>query len=176
MIKPFRISRSQERMLRAIHEHGDPLHGLEGSAEHGAAVQTRISLIRRGMTERERIARAHFEKERAAMLDVMRAQHGYLSFRSRAHPWLRGLERHGGATMMERAFEGFMALPEPGNASHRRQWWQALGYSDPEGLTYTECRERYRELARERHPDSGGTHEQMAELNAAIEEARRVLG
>lgn len=91
---------------------------------------------------------------------------------------LRGLERHGGATMMERAFEGFAALPEPGNASHVRLWWQVLGFTaDPSpgdnGLDHAEA--RYRQLARERHPDTGGTHHQMAELNAAIAQARKQL-
>jgi len=92
---------------------------------------------------------------------------------------LRGLERHGGATMMERAFEGFAALPEPGNASHRRKWWQVLGFTaEPtpgdNGYDYAEA--KFRELARTAHPDVGGSHEQMAELNAAIAEARKVLG
>jgi hypothetical protein len=34
----------------------------------------------------------------------------------------------------------------------------------------------YRRLARERHPDNGGSHDAMAELNRAIEEARKALG
>jgi hypothetical protein len=34
---------------------------------------------------------------------------------------LRQLERHGGGTMMERAYEGFAALPAP------KRWWEVLG-------------------------------------------------
>jgi hypothetical protein len=37
---------------------------------------------------------------------------------------LRQMERHGGAVMMERAFEGFTALPKPTGAD----WWDAGGY------------------------------------------------
>lgn len=34
----------------------------------------------------------------------------------------------------------------------------------------------YRTRARQAHPDNGGSHERMAELNAAIDEARKELG
>lgn len=90
---------------------------------------------------------------------------------------LRGLERHGGATMMERAFEGFAALPEPGNAAHRRPWWKTLGFEvepprSPE--TLDEAERRYRVKARDVHPDvPGGSHEAMSELNSAITQARK---
>lgn len=97
------------------------------------------------------------------------------------------LERHGGAAMMERAFDGFAALPEPGNASHLAPWWKVLAFeADPSAAsiplfgrrTLLEAAESaYRRLARERHPDRpGGSHDAMAELNAAIERARKELG
>ena len=92
---------------------------------------------------------------------------------------LRGLERHGGATMMERAFEGFAALPEPGNAGHRRPWWKALDFEakpsrSPTNLDAAE--QAYRRKARGAHPDmTTGSHEAMAELNAAIKKAREAL-
>lgn len=96
---------------------------------------------------------------------------------------LRGLERHGGATMMERAFEGFAALPEPGNASHGRPWWKALDFaSDPAAWTLHERTKAivdaeaiYRQKAKSAHADSGGSHDQMVELNGAIAMARKVL-
>lgn len=74
---------------------------------------------------------------------------------------MRQLERHGGGTMMDRAFEGFAALPAPG----RTPWWQVLGIS--ERATATEIKNAYRRLAAERHPDRGGSEAMMADLNVA---------
>lgn len=39
-------------------------------------------------------------------------------------------------------------------------------------LTAAGIKERYRELAAFKHPDKGGSHEAMAELNAAYEQAK----
>ena len=87
---------------------------------------------------------------------------------------LRGLDRWGTGDMVEAAFTGFEALPPPG----ARPWREILGvnayaYDGPFALKKAE--ERYKELARDRHPDHGGTVEQMAELNSAIEAARKEL-
>jgi hypothetical protein len=74
---------------------------------------------------------------------------------------MRAIERHGGSLMMERAFEGFASLPAPGSAS----CWDILQvkpYASRE-----EIEANYRRLARERHPDAGGSDAMMAELNAA---------
>ena len=82
---------------------------------------------------------------------------------------LRGLDRHGGATMMERAFEGFAALPAP---DAKPDWKMTLG-NQP---TLAAAEAKYRELAKLRHPDApGGSDNKMAELNAAISDARREL-
>ncbi len=62
---------------------------------------------------------------------------------------MRGLERHGGGNMMERAFAGFAALPAPGV----RDWRHVMG-SDI--TTLAEARARYIRLTRERHPDVEG--------------------
>src|SRR5688572_14596809 len=40
--------------------------------------------------------------------------------------YLRGLERHGGGTMMDRAFDGFLKLPAPGTVG----WQAVLGQQD----------------------------------------------
>lgn len=74
---------------------------------------------------------------------------------------LRQMERHGGAVMLERAFEGFTALPPP-NSTH---WSSVLGVSRV--ATKDEIEAAFRRLARERHPDAGGSDAMMAELNAA---------
>ncbi|MDO8421151.1 MAG: J domain-containing protein [Parvibaculum sp.] len=84
---------------------------------------------------------------------------------------LRGLERHGGATMMERAFSGFAALPPPSNAAPRRSWRDVMQLTEdfephPETVDL-----RYRALAKKTHPDAGGSAETFAELNNARSEA-----
>jgi hypothetical protein len=81
---------------------------------------------------------------------------------------MRQLERHGGGTMMERAYEGFAALPAP------KRWWEVLGVSPD--CTPQDIQAAYRALARKAHPDAGGTHAAMAELNSALDAARRAGG
>lgn len=88
---------------------------------------------------------------------------------------LRQLERHGGSFMMERAFEGFAALPAPGA---RRSWRDVLGI--PADLVLTGKTAMidaiYRERAKTRHPDApGGSHDAMAELNRARDEALKAV-
>lgn len=81
--------------------------------------------------------------------------------------YLQGLERHGGAAMMERAFDGFMALPE------KAHWRTILGV--PQNATLQEVEAAYKTGARLCHADTGGGHEQMVKLNAAIAQARMEL-
>jgi hypothetical protein len=76
---------------------------------------------------------------------------------------LRGLDRHGGATMMERAFEGFAALPAPKSA------WEILGIAP--GASAEAISAAFRDRAKRAHPDAGGSHEVMAELARARDEA-----
>lgn len=88
---------------------------------------------------------------------------------------LRGLERHGGGTMMDRAFAGFVALPPP---DVKRPWREVLGvnpYAYEGSFALKKAEESYRRLAKERHPDAGGSVGVMAELNRAIAEARKEL-
>jgi len=78
---------------------------------------------------------------------------------------IRSIERHGGSTMMDRAFSGFTALPKPGGAD----WWEVLQVPRSAGRMIIEA--KFRELARDRHPDRGGSDDQMAELNRARAQA-----
>ncbi len=80
---------------------------------------------------------------------------------------MRQLDRHGGGTMMERAFEGFAALPAPGTTS----WWQIMQIGSDATIEQIEA--AFRRLARERHPDAGGSHDMMSELNRARDQAMK---
>lgn len=80
---------------------------------------------------------------------------------------MRQLERHGGGTMVEKAFAGFVALPPP--KSH----WAILGVEP--GASASEVERAYRARVREAHPDTGGSHAAMSELNEARDKARKAL-
>lgn len=77
---------------------------------------------------------------------------------------LRGIDRWGVGTA-EQAFAGYQALPAP------EQWWQVLGVSS--NATMDEIKAAYRKRAAAAHPDSGGSHAEMARLNAARDQAIR---
>lgn len=81
---------------------------------------------------------------------------------------MRAIERHGGAMILERAFMGFVALPEPNN------WRHILGLTE-ETATFEKAEAAYKRLAKTRHPDHGGSHDQMATINMAFEQAKREL-
>lgn len=76
---------------------------------------------------------------------------------------MRGLERHGGATMMERAFEGFTAMGNPDNPL------TTLGLEP--GATRQQIKDRYRDLAHTHHPDRGGKTDDFARFTAARDAA-----
>lgn len=72
---------------------------------------------------------------------------------------MRAIDRHGGAEILERAFTGFVALPQP------EQWFQVLGISSR--ATRDEIDAAYRRLAMTHHPDRGGDASEMSRINAA---------
>jgi hypothetical protein len=85
---------------------------------------------------------------------------------------LRGIERWGSGDMLERAFTGFAALPNPETKKH---WREVLGLMGRGHVPLHQLKERRDELAQEHHPDVGGSHERMAEINRAFDEAVREL-
>lgn len=82
---------------------------------------------------------------------------------------IRSIERHGGSTMMERAFSGFAAIAPP---TWKKPWRQVFGVKPDWRGDITAL---YREKAKNRHPDAGGSDQLMAELNVAYAEARADL-
>ena len=85
---------------------------------------------------------------------------------------LRAIERHGASQMMEQAFRGFTALPAARAAEP--SWWEVLGVTA--SASTAEIRARYRELARQHHPDMGGAEEMMSRLNRAYDAAMSERG
>lgn len=85
---------------------------------------------------------------------------------------MRGMERWGAKHMIRAMFQGFAALPAAGPG--QRPWRVVLELNEAAKLHHAEA--SYRALAKAAHPDApGGSHDRMAELNAAIEAARREL-
>lgn len=74
--------------------------------------------------------------------------------------YMRGVERHGGAHMMERSFGGFAALPPPSGVAAPEVSWREVFAPLPEGLTNADLllivEARYRTKARSAHADAGG--------------------
>lgn len=79
---------------------------------------------------------------------------------------MRGMERWGAKNMIKAMFQGFKALP--GKAGSR-PWWEVLNV--PRECSKGMAEIAYREKAKKAHPDAGGSHEAMAELNQARSEA-----
>lgn len=63
-------------------------------------------------------------------------------------------------------FTGFVALPAP------RNWREVLGVTEP---TKDAVERAFREKARTVHPDVGGSHQAMSDLNEARAAALREL-
>lgn len=74
---------------------------------------------------------------------------------------MRAIERHGGAMILQRAFQGFTALPGP----MAEDWREVLGTTDPEG--------NYKRLRAQCHPDRGGDAEQFQRVQRAWEQYQR---
>jgi hypothetical protein len=81
---------------------------------------------------------------------------------------LRTIARHGASSMLEQAFSGFAALPP--HTSVAKPWWEVLGVDVD--ATQNEIRAAFLELTKIHHPDTGGDHSRMAEINEAFRQAK----
>jgi hypothetical protein len=79
---------------------------------------------------------------------------------------LRGMERWGASQMMERAFEGFAALPSKASSP----WREVLSFGDG-AVTRDEVESRFRTLAKSKHPDAGGSTDEFQRIVQAREAA-----
>lgn len=77
--------------------------------------------------------------------------------------------RHGTLHLVKATMSGFTALPPPVGSKPKRPWWDVLQVRQDASRDAIDA--NYRSLAKQRHPDAGGTAEAMAELNTARREA-----
>lgn len=83
----------------------------------------------------------------------------------------RAIERHGVASI-EAMFTGFMAIRGPGP----KPWREVLGFPAGARPGRIDIEAKRRELARQHHPDAGGSEAMMAEINAAADAALQEIG
>lgn len=86
---------------------------------------------------------------------------------------LRGIARWGTGDMLEAAFTGFVALPDPQRA---RTWREVLGFPPGRIPPVGEIDSNYRVLRSRHHPDKGGDGRLFHEVQTAYAAARRELG
>lgn len=104
-------------------------------------------------------------KARVIACDVWRTVRENLRAVGLAYASLRQIERTGASELLERAFSGFARLPAAPDS------WEVLGLQ--RGAAPDSINNRYRELARQHHPDRGGDSALMARINQAY---REVIG
>jgi hypothetical protein len=86
--------------------------------------------------------------------------------------WMRAIDRHGGAEVLNRAFVGFLALPP---STSTTPWRDVLGFLPSDTLTSREVEARFKECIKGKHPDQGGDPEQFGQFIAARDAARLEL-
>lgn len=87
---------------------------------------------------------------------------------------MRGIERWGAKHMVKAAFQGFAALPAPGDTTGR-PWHEVLGVSAE--ASSTEVDTAHRRLRSKYHPDKpGGNAHLFREVQGAYEQAQQAIG
>lgn len=84
---------------------------------------------------------------------------------------MRAIERHGGAEILNRAFKGFVALPEPNQS---RSWWEVLEVAQT--ASTKEVEQAYLRKRSYAHPDNGGNSELYNAVVAAYQVFKKVRG
>lgn len=84
---------------------------------------------------------------------------------------IRGMERWGTEEMVDRAFTGFAALPESTIVTNykKRAWYEVLEVSQTASPEVVKA--AYRQKMMKAHPDHGGSEEEFAEVQAALDES-----
>ena len=85
---------------------------------------------------------------------------------------MRGMERWGVGSTRQHMGGFRLSLPNPDKP---KSWRDVLGIREDQPVTLADVDPVYRNLAHLRHPDRGGDAGDMAELNAARDQARKEL-
>jgi hypothetical protein len=85
---------------------------------------------------------------------------------------LRAIDRSGATQLLERAFTGFAALPATAGDDGAPPWRDVL-HLNGQPVTQRDVLEAFKRRLLFCHPDSGGSHDLMVELNRARDEALR---
>jgi hypothetical protein len=89
---------------------------------------------------------------------------------------LRGIERWGVSDFLKRSFTGFNALPPKEEDKPKREWWIVMQYSGRPGKAtwdWAGVQAQYKSLAKQKHPDTGGSVAEFQELTSAYDEAKK---
>lgn len=81
--------------------------------------------------------------------------------------------RHGTLALVRATFTGFAALPAPDT---KRHWRKVLGFPAGHAVTERLIEVEFRRLAKDAHPDRGGSDAAMSELNQARADALKEIG
>ena len=81
--------------------------------------------------------------------------------------------RHGGLNLVRAAFRGYAQLPPPSSGQKNKTSLQILEFPADTHVTLEMIMKRHRELVKKHHPDNGGSHEKMAEINQAVAELKK---
>lgn len=86
---------------------------------------------------------------------------------------LRAINRHGVSQIIDKAFDGFKALPQNAGQSNLA-WYLVLEVKETANIA--EVNEAYRKLAKIHHPDAGGSADKFNLLQEALKQAKEFLG
>lgn len=87
---------------------------------------------------------------------------------------MRAIERHGGAQILNRAFQGFTALPAPGQTSGG--WRAHLGFEQDAKPALADVEQTYRRLRGQHHPDRpGGDAAKFHQVQLAWDQAQQEI-
>jgi hypothetical protein len=152
LVRELKLARARDIVISSnvpTRQDGLPLSGMSEPKDPGVAVY---------WTDRDR-------EPRVIAIDCWRTVRENMRAVGLAIASLRTFERTGAIEVQRRAYTGFARLPAGGDH------WSVLGLA--RGSTVEQIRARYRDLAREHHPDRGGSAERFDEISKAATAALR---